>query len=76
MSTKKMPKRTLHNDKDVVVSMFIEVKYTDELDLERQYQEISYLLNECCSNLEGIKCSVFYKMKDSLSGRQIELEPL
>lgn len=71
-----MPKRKLSNDKDVVVSMFIELKVTDAEELEEHYRQISYALNRCCSELEDLKCNAFYRMKDSLTGQLIEVEDM
>jgi hypothetical protein len=48
---------------DISVVMFIEMT-------EDKAQEISWILNEACTKIEGLKCQVFYKMKDD-KGREI-----
>lgn len=56
--------------KDITIGMFIEIPDNLAPNINEQ---ISWILNEACSKIEELKCSVFYKMKDS-EGRAIRLE--
>lgn len=52
--------------KDISIVMYIEMK-------EDKTQEVSWILNEACFKIEGLKAQVFYKIKDD-RGKEIHLE--
>jgi hypothetical protein len=58
--------------RDIEIKLLIEVPEHLTKSETDQYLEISYVVNECCSKLEDLKCQVMYQMLDD-RGRKIEL---
>ncbi len=60
--------------KDITVSVFIEVGIQKESELEERLKQISYILNQACSDIEKWNCNIFYKLKDASTNREIKLD--
>ncbi len=55
--------------KELYITLYVD----SAIDTPEQMNEISYVLNECCSKLESLKCQVHYRMRDT-DGKEIKLE--
>ncbi len=64
---------SIRTSRDISVIMYIEIKNDPMKSEKEQHEQISYILNECCSKLENEKFNVFYKMKDS-DNKEIHLD--